>query len=89
MGAAQGWGSQAAYERVHGTQAAQAKRQAISVEHGCDGPWKLERCTGADRFGQRTFVVLPNSVRSTSSEARRLIEDERARTGLEWEMVRL
>ena len=77
---------------LHGTRPL-AKKLMVEAKfdgrHGCDGPWKLERCTGVDRFGQRTFAVLPNSVRSTSSEARRLIEEERARTGLEWEMVRL
>lgn len=84
------WQTQAEYERIHGTQHAQAARQVThGRDMGCDGPWKLQRCTGLDRFGKPVYAILPNSIRSTSREAERLIEDERARTGLEWEMVRL
>jgi hypothetical protein len=85
---AQGWGSQEAYERVHGTQEKQAKAQVVRCGE-CDGPWKLERVTGKDAFGKPTFAVLPNSVRSSSMEAGFLIDNELARTGIAWEMTRL
>lgn len=54
-----------------------------------DGPWKLERKIGVDAFGQARWVVLPNSIRSTSVEADQLIEEELARTGIAWIRVRL
>lgn len=54
-----------------------------------DGPWKLERKIGADAFGQNRWAVLPNSVRSSSVEAERLIDEEFARTGIQWEKTRL
>lgn len=54
-----------------------------------EGPWKLERKIGKDAFGQDRWAVLPNSVRSSSVEAERLIEDELARTGIRWEKTRL
>jgi hypothetical protein len=85
---AQGWGSQEAYEKIHGTQKEQARRQVSQVAVA-DGPWKLEREIGRDNFGKPKFVILTNSVRSTSFEANRLIEEERGRTGLEWTMVRV
>ena len=85
---AQGWGSQEAYEKIHGTQKEQARRQVSQVAV-VDGPWKLEREIGRDVFGLPHFVILANSVRSTSFEAQRLIDDERGRTGIEWTMVRV
>ena len=85
---AQGWGSQEAYEKIHGTQKAQAKAQ-VSAVAVVDGPWKLEREIGRNKFGQKNYAILPNSIRSTSFEASRLIEEERIRTGLKWMMVRV
>ncbi len=77
---------------LHGTRPLAKKLMVEAKFEGCegvDGPWKLQRCTGLDRFGKPTFAILPNSIRSTSREAERLIAEERARTGMEWEMTRL
>jgi hypothetical protein len=53
--------------------------------------WKLQRTERRGPFwahwGRPTVTVLPNSVRSTRREIERLQEEERARTGMDWEIV--
>ncbi len=89
MGSSPRWRTQAEYEAAHGTQEAQAKAQVVASDLSCDGPWKLQREIGRDSWGHPRYAILPNSIRSTSREAERLIAEERARTGMEWEMTRL
>lgn len=76
------------YEALHGTQDEQAARQASAGAHiAPDGPWRLERWqVGAD--GKGRVVILPNSVRSTYSEAKRISYDEYARTDIRWGIAR-
>ena len=72
------WNSQEEYEAQHGTQAEQAAKQASVGTGTCDGPWQLFR------RGKCGKIVLPNSVRSTTKEVRRLAEEEYARTEIVW-----
>lgn len=59
----------------------ESARQASAGKATPDGPWRLERWqVGED--GKVRVVVLPNSVRSTYSEAKRLSDDECARTDI-------
>jgi len=71
------WNSSEEYETIHGTQEEQAARQASGIV--VDGPWRLESINGPR-------IVLDNSVRSTSREAARLLQEE-ARKGRDWMMV--
>ena len=72
----------------YGTQEEQAAKQAsVGAEHVTDGPWRLERWTIAD--GKPKRVVLPNSVRSSMSEAIALREAEEARTDIVWGIAKL
>ena len=75
------------YEAKHGTQAEQAARQASAGTIEVDGPWRLERWQATDGKTP-AHVVLPNSVRSTYSEAKRLHDDEFARTDIRWGIAR-
>ena len=56
-----------------------------------DGPElklrKLIRYGERDQFGKPRVIVLPNSVRSTLTEAIRLQQDELYRTGIKWEIT--
>ena len=74
------WTTQEEYERLHGTQKAQAAAQ-VRTKSAVDGPWRLERWGG---YG----IVLPNSVRSTRAEAERLQMEEFLRTGKSWQIVK-
>lgn len=75
------------YEKDFGTQAEQAAKQASAGKAAPDGPWRLERWqVGED--GKGRLVVLPNSVRSTYSEAKRLHDEEYARTEIRWGIAR-
>ena len=75
------------YIGIHGTQEEQSARQASAGKATPDGPWRLERWqVGED--GKVRVVVLPNSVRSTYSEAKRLSDDECARTDIRWGIAR-
>lgn len=70
----------------YGTQEEQAAKQASAGKTAPDGPWRLERWqVDGDR---KYLVVLPNSVRSTYSEAKRLSDDECARTDKRWGIAR-
>lgn len=46
---------------------------------------KLRR-QGPPKHGKPTWIVLPNSLRSTMPEIERLRDEELARTGIEWEV---
>lgn len=56
-----------------------------------DGPElklrKLIRYGERDQFGKPQVIVLPNSVRSTLTEAIRLQREELDRTGIKWEIA--
>ena len=52
-----------------------------------DGPWRLERWQATDGKTP-VHVILPNSVRSTYSEAKRLHDEEFARTDIRWGIAR-
>jgi hypothetical protein len=52
------------------------------------GIYKLERYAGAvDGAGKPITTILPNSTRSTLSEAQRLASDKLAETGIVWDVV--
>lgn len=86
-----GWTTQAEYEARHGTQEEQSRAQ-VAFRASTGGLWRLERVESfwSDEADSRCFkmLVLPNSVRSTMVEARRLADDEYARTGIRWGIVR-
>ena len=72
----------------YGTQEEQAKAQAKAGAHiAPDGPWRLERWQATDGKTP-VHVILPNSVRSTYSEAKRLHDEEFARTDIRWGIAR-
>lgn len=66
------------YERLHGTQAEQAKRQSTTIPV-VGGPFHLVR--HVDGLGK---VVMTNSVRTTRKEADDLVISECTRTGVFW-----
>lgn len=75
------------YEKDYGTQEEQAAKQASAGKAAPDGPWRLERWQATDGKTP-VHVVLPNSVRSTYSEAKRLHDEEFARTDIRWGIAR-
>ena len=75
------WRNQQEYEAIHGTQAEQARKQAVITTEGSDGPWRLVR---RNTVWIAPNIVLPNSVRSTRNEIVRLRDEERDRTGIQW-----
>lgn len=75
------------YEKDYGTQEEQAAKQASAGTIEVDGPWRLERWQETDGKTP-VHVVLPNSVRSTYSEAKRLHDEEYARTEIRWGIAR-
>lgn len=66
------------YERLHGTQSEQAKRQSTTIPV-VGGPFHLVR--HIDGLGK---VVMTNSVRTTRKEADDLVVSECTRTGIFW-----
>ena len=88
------WSTQEEYEALYGTQEEQASRQASVGVSSVDGPWRLVRWFETKGVGASSnlslvgTIVLPNSVRSTINEIERLQEEERARTGIFWHIVK-